>query len=1257
MKILVILECSKDAFKRSRRVVAKYLDQIGRGTYLNDLSEKALISMHKELKESISRNNSIICYKIDRNTKQILFKLGTQKNFTKDGVFVYKKSQSFSSVKEVLKLNKTQEYLLKMTEISAYFHDIGKANIGFQGLLRYVISTDQKAFNSYRHEYVSFLMIYSYFYKKNDNKSELEIIEDIIKHYDSEEYKIESFKIDNSILNLPPNFNSIKKFNKYPVLNSILWLILTHHKLPDNSFNIDVIFDFEEYKKTFGSNSEVFIKYLNQKFQKTYEPKNQLQLNPFLDFKKEHLLFLQDKQYKNSIKNKFLYLKDNYADFLKSVNFNNDINKSKLSSLLTLIARPALVHADYYASYKKVENKELIEESISFANSTFNYEGKKVLADDLLTHLNKVAENVSGYFNMFCSNRKMTDFNHLSKDLLNDLNPKEPVLDKYKWQSDAFNNISGHNISGNPFFGVLMAGTGTGKTRACAQIMKALEPENLRFSVGLGLKTLSCQTKKEYLVDIFKDKSIAEREISLLVGSCLQNLSEDNILRENDKENKDDDFIDDKDDYLESEYHFNGSYSEAMSNQDSSDDYYISDFVELNESMLKDIHTKSKEIALIKSPIVVMTIDHIITAIQQNKSNNLKSLLRIISSDFVIDEIDNYDAKDLISISVLIYVLGYFNKKVLISSATTTTELANTLFDFYQRGVSDNLSMDKNIYYSFINEFSTEVYQSKDLSQESLLSFSNNYNTFTKKAIEEINLTSEKFTKHKMEYLSLNSEKEIYSDILDGVENLHGDNYINYVENNKNYKISIGFVKFNNIEESQNFCKYINENQNKKEKTHLIKWINYHSNFMNLERFFIEDWLDTNMKRKQSNGEIHDSYGSEHIFKTDYFQSLISEANNCGTSEIVLVLSTTNIIEVGRDHDYDWCIIEPSGIKNIVQAIGRVKRHRSINTFGLEESYKNVFLFNRIIKEIKKGLQHSKNIMAYPGIQTDIIKIKESSMPLFSLSENTTIPKKIKNLTIKPSLNLENVYSKIDFRIMNNDPEYVFKNNNYMSNYIINSGFRKNPNNSYLMKIFMGSYEDQFKEFRLLQLDKLKQEIFLNSNYSPLLSEQINDKTMNYSARFYLDNLNNENYITKLGASFYKNNKFRRSSGFTKKIYMVDSYQSLIGNNNLLFEYKQFGSVIEERVVNGKTKLFNNPNLKEFYNNYDNDKIPSANFFRIKDSFISYKDMYLTLSQKYKLDSNAKNVRFSMLELSITLYNDEDIKKMKYYKGLGVIKN
>ena len=51
------------------------------------------------------------------------------------------------------------------------------------------------------------------------------------------------------------------------------------------------------------------------------------------------------------------------------------------------------------------------------------------------------------------------------------------------------------------------------------------------------------------------------------------------------------------------------------------------------------------------------------------------------------------------------------------------------------------------------------------------------------------------------------------------------------------------------------------------------------------------------------------------------------------------------VAEVGRDHDYDWAIIEPSSMRSIIQIAGRVLRHRET-----KPQCKNILLLDKNIK-------------------------------------------------------------------------------------------------------------------------------------------------------------------------------------------------------------------------------------------------------------------------------------------------------------------
>src|SRR5690606_41865454 len=74
----------------------------------------------------------------------------------------------------------------------------------------------------------------------------------------------------------------------------------------------------------------------------------------------------------------------------------------------------------------------------------------------------------------------------------------------------------------------------------------------------------------------------------------------------------------------------------------------------------------------------------------------------------------------------------------------------------------------------------------------------------------------------------------------------------------------------------------------------------------------------------------------------------------------LFVVLASPVAEVGRDHDYDWAIVEPSSMRSIVQLAGRIRRHRP----GARE-LPNLFLLNQNIR----GAQGSGVAFEKPGCE------------------------------------------------------------------------------------------------------------------------------------------------------------------------------------------------------------------------------------------------------------------------------------------------
>ncbi|MGL5251137.1 MAG: type I-F CRISPR-associated helicase Cas3f, partial [Enterovibrio sp.] len=73
----------------------------------------------------------------------------------------------------------------------------------------------------------------------------------------------------------------------------------------------------------------------------------------------------------------------------------------------------------------------------------------------------------------------------------------------------------------------------------------------------------------------------------------------------------------------------------------------------------------------------------------------------------------------------------------------------------------------------------------------------------------------------------------------------------------------------------------------------------------------------------------------------------------------------TPVEEVGRDHDFDWAIIEPSSFRSIIQMAGRVRRHRDGEVLS-----PNIGLLQYNFKGFKG---EAERVFNHPGYETDSV--------------------------------------------------------------------------------------------------------------------------------------------------------------------------------------------------------------------------------------------------------------------------------------------
>ena len=79
---------------------------------------------------------------------------------------------------------------------------------------------------------------------------------------------------------------------------------------------------------------------------------------------------------------------------------------------------------------------------------------------------------------------------------------------------------------------------------------------------------------------------------------------------------------------------------------------------------------------------------------------------------------------------------------------------------------------------------------------------------------------------------------------------------------------------------------------------------------------------------------------------------------------MLFILVATPVEEIGRDHDFDWAVVEPSSYRSIIQLAGRVRRHRD---GGIDNP--NIALLQYNWKTVKAGNQPGKKYFCRPGYE------------------------------------------------------------------------------------------------------------------------------------------------------------------------------------------------------------------------------------------------------------------------------------------------
>ncbi|MDD2846809.1 MAG: type I-F CRISPR-associated helicase Cas3, partial [Rhodoferax sp.] len=327
---------------------------------------------------------------------------------------------------------------------------------------------------------------------------------------------------------------------------------------------------------------------------------------------------------------------------------------------------------------------------------------------------------------------------------------------------------------------------------------------------------------------------------------------------------------------------------------------------------------------LLAAPLLVCTIDHLVPATEsQRGGRQIAPMLPLMSSDLVLDEPDDFDLGDLPALGRLVHWAGLLGARVLLSSATLAPALVQGLLEAYlagrreyakNRGAQPGNPAPPAVCCLWLDE-----HDQRHADCASSDAFMAQHASYVQDRSQRLASVAE--VRRRAALLPLHIANAQDADarpagfapaVLAAAMALHAHHHS--TDPNSDKRISFGLVLMANIEPLVNVALALfRQGVAAGWQVHLCV---YHARFPLLLRSAIEQRLDAVLNRRTP----------EAVFDRPDLRQCIDA--HSAADQMFIVLGSP-VTEVGRDHDYDWAVVEPSSMRSLIQLAGRVRRHRA----------------------------------------------------------------------------------------------------------------------------------------------------------------------------------------------------------------------------------------------------------------------------------------------------------------------------------------
>lgn len=888
MNVLLISQCDKRALTETRRILDQFAERRGERTWQTPITRDGLDTLHRLLRKTARKNTAVACHWIrGLDHSELLWIVGDRRRFNAQGAVPTNMTQ-----RNVLRTADehdwhTGELIRLLVDLAGLLHDLGKSIDAFQARLKGQLSGR----NLIRHEWVSVRLLEAFVGQDDDTAWLTRLADPVVADDACWLERLRKDGLDDSL------DSPFKNLQGAPLAQAIAWLILTHHRLPELPYGCQ--FQMSALR---GLLTQVEPTWNEGAF--TSADRNALR--PYWSF--SHGLPVNQEAWRHRasrIARRLLPLVPTSQTVLGN-------------PFVMHLSRLVLMLADHHYSSLDGETKERVKITPSnplIANTCRKDSSPNQSLDE---HLLGVAQHGAQIA------RFLPRFEQALPRLARHRGLKQRAQDeRYRWQDKAAElaaSLREHSSEHGAFI-INMASTGCGKTLANARIMYALaDPtQGMRCAFALGLRTLTLQTGKA-----FRDLlSLSDDDLAIRVGG-----SANRALFE----------------HYEAQAEASGSASRQTLLEE--DGHVIYEGQIDQHPLLSRAVADPQVRKLLLAPLLVCTIDHLTPATEsQRGGRQIAPMLRLMSGDLVLDEPDDFDLADLPALTRLVHWAGLLGARVLLSSATLPPALVQGLFEAYRNGRQhfqrnrsarpSGCETSPNIGCLWVDEFDRQARNCPDLA-----SFAGAHEEFARKRHSQLAKLAS--TPRRRAAIQPVTDLERLRDlpalaqafapqVLSASLALHSTHHTRDPQTQK--RVSFGLVRMANIEPLFEVALALfRQVPPEGVRIHLCV---YHAGHPLLVRSAIEQQLDRALNRKDPDA----------VFAQPDVRLRLDSASE--PDHLFIVLGSP-VTEVGRDHDYDWAVVEPSSMRSLIQLAGRVRRHR----LGVSDS-PNILVFSHNLRHFR----------------------------------------------------------------------------------------------------------------------------------------------------------------------------------------------------------------------------------------------------------------------------------------------------------------